>query len=66
MARLIQHGETKMKVGELIKALSSLPQDIDVFIWDAGDRLGVESIDDSFVEEDKFVDINTDRDMRGY
>lgn len=55
-----------MKVGELIKALSSLPQDIDVFIWDAGDRLGVESIDDSFVEEDKFVDINTDRDMRGY
>lgn len=52
-----------MKVSELIQQLSQLPQDLDVLIWDAGNRCGIASIDDSFInDENPFVEINTDTD----
>lgn len=52
-----------MKVSELIKQLSQMPQDLDVLIWDAGNRSGIASIDDSFInDESPFVEINTDTD----
>ena len=55
-----------MKVYELIEALRRLPQDADVFVWDAGDRLGLVDVDDSFIgDEFPFVDLNTDTDSKG-
>lgn len=52
-----------MKVGDLVRALSVLPQDADVYVWDAGDRLKLVSVDDSFLGDDyPFVDLNTDTD----
>lgn len=52
-----------MKVSDLIKQLSQMPQDLDVLIWDAGNRSGIASIDDSFInDENPFVEINTDTD----
>lgn len=50
-----------MKVSELIKQLQDLPPDLDVLIWNAGDRMGVVSVDDSFID-DGFIDLNTDTD----
>ena len=55
-----------MKVNELIAALSALPPDADVFVWDAGNRLGLVSVDTSFLDEGvPFVDLNTDTDTKG-
>lgn len=52
-----------MKVSELIKQLSQMPQDLDVLIWDAGNRSGIASVDDSFInDENPFVELNTDTD----
>jgi NADP-dependent 3-hydroxy acid dehydrogenase YdfG len=52
-----------MKVSELIKQLSEMPQDLDVLIWDAGNRSGIASVDDSFInDENPFVELNTDTD----
>lgn len=55
-----------MKVSELIKQLSQMPQDLDVLIWDAGNRSGIASVDDSFINEEfyAFVELNTDTDDR--
>ena len=50
-----------MKVAELITALKDLPPDADVFVWDAGDRLGLVSVDTSFLDNEfPFVDLNTE------
>jgi anti-sigma regulatory factor (Ser/Thr protein kinase) len=52
-----------MIVSELIAALRDLPQDLPIIIWDAGTRLGLAHVDDSFVEDDyPRVELNTDRD----
>ena len=53
-----------MKVSELIKQLSQMPQDLDVLIWDAGNRSGLASVDDSFINDQPypFVELNTDTD----
>jgi len=53
-----------MKVSELIQQLSQLPQDLDVLIWDAGNRSGISMVDDAFIHDEQypFVEINTDTD----
>ena len=52
-----------MTVGKLSAALANLPQDLPVLIWDAGTRLQIAHIDDSFVEDEyPRVEFNTDRD----
>ena len=52
-----------MKVSELMAALANLPQDLPIIIWDAGTRLGLALVDDSFIEDDyPRVELNTDRD----
>ena len=53
-----------MKVSELIKQLSQMPQDLDVLIWDAGNRSGISMVDDAFIHDEQypFVEINTDTD----
>lgn len=53
-----------MKVYELIAHLSELPPNLDVTVWDAGNRSNVVSVDDSFVNEDHYswVELNTDTD----
>lgn len=52
-----------MTVGKLSAALANLPQDLPVVIWDAGTRVQIASIDDSFIEDDyPRVELNTDRD----
>ena len=53
-----------MKIKDLIAALSSLPPDADVFVWDAGNRLGLVDVDTSFLDE-HFIDLNTDTDTKG-
>ena len=52
-----------MIVSELMAALANLPQDLPIVIWDAGTRLGIAHVDDSFVEdENPRLELNTDRD----
>jgi len=52
-----------MIVSELMAALADLPQDLPIIIWDAGTRLGLAHVDDSFVEDEyPRVELNTDRD----
>ena len=52
-----------MTVSELMAALAELPQDLPIVIWDAGTRLGVAHIDDSFIEDEyPRLELNTDRD----
>ncbi len=60
----IDHALKKgMTVGKLSAALANLPQDLPVLIWDAGERLQIASIDDSFIEdENPRLELNTDRD----
>ena len=63
--RALKHARTdnKMTVGKLSAALANLPQDLPVLIWDAGTRLGIAYIDDSFIEdENPRLELNTDRD----
>jgi len=47
-----------MKVSELIEQLKVYPQDSEVYLWVDGERLAAHSIDDSFVDEHWFIDIN--------
>ena len=53
-----------MTVSELIAALHGLPSDLPILIWDAGDRVGLAHVDDSFMYDDDYprVELNTDRD----
>ena len=53
-----------MKVSELIHELTQLPQDLDVLIWDAGNRMGISMVDDAFIHDEQypFVELNTDTD----
>jgi hypothetical protein len=47
-----------MKVSELIEQLKAYPQDSEVNLWVDGERIAVHSIDDSFIDEHWFIDIN--------
>jgi hypothetical protein len=47
-----------MKLGELIEQLKAYPPDSEIFIWVDGERLDAHSIDDSFIDEHWFIDIN--------
>jgi hypothetical protein len=47
-----------MTVGELIEELNKFPPDTDVLAWLDGERKEVLEIDDSFVKEHRFIDIN--------
>lgn len=49
-----------MKIRELIEQLSAYPQDSEIFIWVDGERMATHSIDDSFVDEHWFIEINAD------
>jgi hypothetical protein len=49
--------ENEMKVAELIAELSKLPPDTLVYGW-KNDRYEVLEIDDSYLAEDGFIDIN--------
>ena len=63
--RALKHARKNkgMTVGTLSAALANLPQDLPVLIWDAGTRLQIAHIDDSFVEdENPRLELNTDRD----
>ena len=64
--RALKHARKNkgMTVGTLSAALANLPRDLPVLIWDAGTRLGLAHVDDSFVEDDDYprVEFNTDRD----
>ena len=63
--RALKHARKNkgMTVGTLSAALANLPQDLPVLIWDAGTRLQIAHIDDSFVEDEyPRVEFNTDRD----
>lgn len=52
-----------MKVYELIAHLQELPPNLDVMVWDAGNRAGIASVDSSFINDDPaFVELNTDTD----
>lgn len=53
-----------MTVAELIKQLQDLPPGLDVLIWDAGNRMGISMVDDSFIYDEQypFVELNTDTD----
>jgi|688.fasta_scaffold1037080_1 hypothetical protein len=53
-----------MKVSELINQLTQLPQELDVLIWDAGNRMGISMVDDAFIHDEQypFVELNTDTD----
>ena len=53
-----------MTVSELIDALKDLPPEAEVYVWDAGDRLGLVDVDTSFLDEaHPFVDLNTNTDQ---
>jgi len=63
--RALKHARKNkgMTVGTLSAALANLPRDLPVLIWDAGTRLQIAHIDDSFVEdENPRLELNTDRD----
>jgi predicted component of type VI protein secretion system len=50
--------ERKMKISELIEQLKAYPADSEVYLWIDGERVPAHSIDDSFVDEHWFIDIN--------
>lgn len=53
-----------MKVSELLDALKDLPPDALVYVWDAGERIGIVNVDDSFLDEGcPFIDLNTKTDI---
>ena len=61
-----------MKVKDLIKALTNVNPEADVFVWDAGDRLNIVRIDKSFLKTEQgfdeypsFIDLETDTDTKG-
>lgn len=47
-----------MTVKELIDALTDVPDDARVYVWNEGERLAILEIDLSFVFSDGFVDLN--------
>jgi hypothetical protein len=53
-----------MKVFELIERLQKLPPNLDVLVWDAGNRMGISMVDDAFIHDEQypFVELNTDTD----
>ena len=64
--RALKHARADkgITVGKLSAALANLPQELPIVIWDAGTRLGLAHVDDSFVEDDDYprLELNTDRD----
>jgi hypothetical protein len=55
-----------MKISELIEQLKAYPQDSEVFLWVDGERIAAHSVDDSFVEEHWFIEINADTSTREF
>jgi len=49
-----------MKVSELIAQLSAVNPDSKVYLWVDGERIPAHSVDDSFVDEQEFIEINAD------
>jgi hypothetical protein len=47
-----------MKLSELIEQLKAYPADSEVYLWVDGERIDVHSVDDSFVDEHWFIDVN--------
>jgi hypothetical protein len=47
-----------MKVHELIQILKQYPADADVLLWVDGDRFEMTDVDDSYLEEYNYVEIN--------
>ena len=47
-----------MKVRDLIAQLNNLYLDSEIYVWVDGERLEVDSVDDSFNDEHGFGDIN--------
>jgi predicted component of type VI protein secretion system len=47
-----------MKISELIEQLSAYPQNSEVYLWVNGERIAAHSVDDSFVAEQWFIEIN--------
>lgn len=47
-----------MKVHELIEILKQQPANADVFVWVDGDRFLTIDVDNSFVDDRNFVEIN--------
>ena len=50
-----------MKVRELIKQLDNLYLDAEIYIWVDGERIEINDIDDSFIDDEGFADINGTR-----
>lgn len=50
-----------MTVYELTKALLDLPADLPVYMWVDGERYPITDVDDSWVDEGGWVDLNVER-----
>jgi len=48
-------------VRELIKQLNNLYLDAEIYIWVDGERIEIDGIDDSFIDDEGFADINGTR-----
>jgi hypothetical protein len=48
-----------MTVGKLLEQLENIPKDLPVYIWVDGDRYPIVDVDDSWVDEGGWLDINT-------
>lgn len=47
-----------LTVGELRQQLEGVNPDLPVYIWDDGERFMLQQVDDSWVEEGGWVDLN--------
>ena len=47
-----------MKVRELIKQLDNLYLDAEIYLWVDGERIKIDSVDESFIDQEGFADIN--------
>jgi hypothetical protein len=58
-----QSRRTEMTVKELMEELKKYPEDADVLLWVDGDRFTTADVDDSFLEEYNYVEINAGEDI---
>lgn len=50
-----------MTVGQLVNELKWMADDLPVYMWVDGERYPINDIDDSFVDEGGWVDINVEK-----
>jgi len=50
-----------MKVRDLLKQLENIYLDAEIFVWVDGERLRIDGVDDSLIDEEGFADINAVR-----